>query len=274
MQILPLLIFMAFSLPVRGNSLETLSIHNGVNLKIFTVSDLKKMRGTKTVTVDNDPAYPQQKMTYLAAPVSELFSGVNFDSDRIIEFKCLDGFSGPIDAKRLLKNSPDSSKAFIAFEVLNSPWPKLKPSSEATAGPFYLIWDRPELSKIVTEEWPYQLKELNLRGKFDEHYPNLTPKLEKFRRGFEVFRTNCLPCHKLNQQGHGTLGPDLNHPYSPTEYMGEIFLPMLIRDPQSLRKFPNSKMPAFSKKDLPDSDLNALIQYLSHMARTRHDTKL
>jgi cytochrome c1 len=39
-----------------------------------------------------------------------------------------------------------------------------------------------------------------------------------------------------------------------------------IRDPQSLRQWPQAKMPGFSAEVLPDTDLEMLVGYLKHMA--------
>ena len=39
-----------------------------------------------------------------------------------------------------------------------------------------------------------------------------------------------------------------------------------IRDPQSLRHWPQGRMPGFSAATLPDGELHQLIGYLRHMA--------
>ena len=59
-----------------------------------------------------------------------------------------------------MRTGPGQSIAYIAIENPKSKWPDLplKPSS-GSAGPFYLVWLKPELSGILQEEWPY-LKEM------------------------------------------------------------------------------------------------------------------
>ena len=47
---------------------------------------------------------------------------------------------------------------------------------------------------------------------------------------------------------------------------GADFLKRYIRDPQSLRQWPQAKMPGFSATVLPDGDLERLVGYLKHMA--------
>ena len=85
-------------------------------------------------------------------------------------------------------------------------------------------------------------------------------------QGFALFQKNCLACHRLNGAGDAQLGPDLNLPHNPTEYFQPAFLRQLIRDPQSLRRWPQAKMPAFAASVLPDSELELLVGYLKHMA--------
>ncbi|MNP11251.1 hypothetical protein D3C76_1034280 [compost metagenome] len=62
------------------------------------------------------------------------------------------------------------------------------------------------------------------------------------------------------------MGPDLNIPFSPTEYLSGDFLRRYIRDPQSLRQWPQAKMPGFDQAVLPDAELDKLVAYLRHMA--------
>ncbi|MCX7079801.1 MAG: cytochrome c, partial [Pseudomonas sp.] len=85
-------------------------------------------------------------------------------------------------------------------------------------------------------------------------------------QGFALFQKNCLACHRLNGAGDAQFGPDLNIPFSPTEYFGTDFLKRYIRDPQSLRHWPQAKMPGFSATVLPDAELDLLMGYLKHMA--------
>jgi cytochrome c1 len=62
-------------------------------------------------------------------------------------------------------------------------------------------------------------------------------------------------------------------PYSPTEYLRADLLRGFIRNPQSLRRWPQARMPAFSEKMLSDADLDAVLDYLKHMAERRRSTK-
>jgi mono/diheme cytochrome c family protein len=92
------------------------------------------------------------------------------------------------------------------------------------------------------------------------------PKDAPARRGFAVFQRNCITCHTLNGQGDAKLGPDLNIPHSPTEYLRDDMLRTLVRNPQDLRHWPQAKMPGFDRQTLSDADLDDLVAYLKHMA--------
>ncbi|MCY1377680.1 hypothetical protein D9M69_652650 [compost metagenome] len=50
------------------------------------------------------------------------------------------------------------------------------------------------------------------------------------------------------------------------EYLGDDKLAKLIRDPQSLRWWPDARMSAIDEKTLSDADLKDLLAYLHHMA--------
>ncbi|WP_288502942.1 cytochrome c, partial [uncultured Pseudomonas sp.] len=92
------------------------------------------------------------------------------------------------------------------------------------------------------------------------------PSGSPVRQGFALFQQNCLACHRLNGAGDAQVGPDLNVPHNPTEYFQPGYLRRLIRDPQSLRQWPQAKMPGFAPSVLSDKELDALLAYLRHMA--------
>ena len=75
----------------------------------------------------------------------------------------------------------------------------------------------------------------------------------------------CLTCHKLNGAGAADVGPDLNLPQNPTEYLTPQGLHDLIRDPKAVRSWPAQVMPALSDY-LSDSDVELITAYLKHMA--------
>ena len=232
----------------------------------YATAALLGMPTATTVTIPNDVAY-KRDMTFRAVPMPVLLAGVA--SDDTLRFTASDGFVAMIPAAQLLSRS--GATAYLAVEAVDAPWPPLKADSPATAGPFYLVWLHPERGAISAEEWPYQIARIDVVAPLAKRYPMLAPSAglsarDPVRHGYAVFARNCAVCHTLNMGGDATIGPDLNVPYNPTEYMRIDALRRLIRDPQSLRRWPAAKMPSFDVKVVSDRDLTDLLAYLRHMA--------
>src|SRR3546814_20473166 len=78
----------------------------------------------------------------------------------------------------------------------------------------------------------------------------------------------CATCHQLNHGVDASIGPDLNLPFNLTEYCQPDYLRQYIRDPASIRSWPQMRMPGFSQSAMDDAQLDELLAYLRHM-RTR-----
>lgn len=252
---------------------QQLKVSDGQTTKSYSVQQLLARKDLQPLIVKKDPAYEGQRRTYKAVPVTALFEGLSVAPDAVIQFRALDGFSAPLPKERLLNKNMKKSRAFIAVEDPKKPWPHLG-KGKPSAGPFYLVWQNPELSDVGTEEWPFMLAALEVKGSFGSLYPQIFPdsKLPEdnpVRKGFRLFTKNCFACHTLNKVGSSHLGPDLNVPQSPTEYLKSDALVRLIRNPQNLRHWPESKMKGFSKEELSDQDIQQIILYLKHMASRR-----
>ena len=118
------------------------------------------------------------------------------------------------------------------------------------------------------------LAALEVKGSLRSLYPKIFPsktldKKHSVSRGFKLFVRNCFACHTMNKNGSSTIGPDLNLPMNPTEYFRQKGLRTVIRNPQMLRHWPNSRMNAFEPKDLSEKDLDHIIAYLKHMAKRK-----
>lgn len=232
----------------------------------YAPAALLGMPAAASVTIPNDIAY-KRDMTFRAVPVANLLAGIA--ADDTLRFVASDGFVATIPVAPLL--SRGGAIAYLAIEPADALWPPLKPDASATAGPFYLVWLHPERGNITPEQWLYQIARIEAVAPLLKRYPMLAPAAslsahDAARRGYAVFEKNCSVCHTLNLGGDATVGPDLNVPYNPTEYMRIDALRRLIRNPQSLRRWPAAKMPAFEAKLLSDRDLTDLLAYLRHMA--------
>jgi mono/diheme cytochrome c family protein len=230
----------------------------------YAPASLLGMPAASSVTIPNDVAY-KRDMSFRAVPAASLLGGVG--PDDTLRFVASDGFVATLPAALLLARS--GAVAYLAIEPVDAPWPPLKPEGGASAGPFYLVWLNPERARVTPEQWPYQVARIEAVAPLIKRYPMLGPASsahESVRRGYAVFEKNCSVCHTLNLGGDASVGPDLNVPYNPTEYMRVDALRLLIRNPQSLRRWPAAKMPAFETRLLSDRDLSDLLAYLRHMA--------
>jgi mono/diheme cytochrome c family protein len=219
------------------------------------------------VIIPADVAY-KREMNFRAVPVSALLAGVG--SDETIRFVANDGYVANLPAAPLLARG-DGAVAYLAIEPPDAPWPALTPGESATAGPFYVVWVRPELGGIRSGQWPYQVARIESVAPLVKRYPMLAPALglsaqDPIRHGFAAYEKHCSACHTLNLGGDAAIGPDLNVPYNPTEYLRVDALRRLIRDPQSLRRWQAAKMPKFPVANLSDRELTDLLAYLRHMA--------
>lgn len=272
------LFFMTSATPqslASNNNDPQLSVKTAKRTWIFSRSELLKRNDLTLLKVENDPAFSDREMTYEAVPIYALFSGIEVPTDATIQFQCLDGFSAPISRDLFLNQSSSGSIAFLAIERKNRKWPAIHPPENMqTPGPFYLIWKNPKASGIGREEWPFQLSGFEVQNSLRSTFPAVFPahdlsESHAVNQGFRLFMKNCFSCHTLNLQGRTQMGPDLNVPMNPVEYLNASALGSLIRNPQALRYWPNSKMKGFSKKELSDTDVGNIIEYLTYMSKRK-----
>lgn len=221
----------------------------------------------RRIQVPDDVSY-HRHMEYQAVPLAALLAGLG--PGAALQIMATDGFTAEILAASLFATRDEGARAWLAVEDPATPWPALS-AGKPSAGPFYLVWTNPSLGGIVPEQWPYQIASIKAVAPATERFVAMLPAPglpadNPIVRGFGVFRVNCMVCHTMNGQGDASMGPDLNIPYNPTEYLQPAFLQRYIRDPQSLRHWPQARMPAFNEQIMAGDDLQALISYLTHMA--------
>ncbi len=256
------LLALFFTLPVAAAQLTVELDHAS---KTWQTAELLKHPDAQTVQIVDDVSY-KRAMTYRAVPLAVLLP--DLDPQSHLQAVALDGFAAELAAAPLLEKR--GARAWLAVEDPADPWPALAPG-KPSAGPFYLVWTDPQTGHISPEQWPFQVAVIKQLKGVAERFPALLPdpKLaadDPINQGFALFQKNCLACHRLNGAGDAQVGPDLNIPYNPTEYFGGDFLKRYIRDPQSLRHWPQAKMPGFAANVLPDSELELLVGYLKHMS--------
>jgi mono/diheme cytochrome c family protein len=251
-----------------------LVIEAGPSRTSLTSTELLKRADAVRIVVPDSPVYPSRPFEFRAVPLDALLSPEEIPGTMHVRFVCGDGFQSSIIASRALSSRPGGSRAYLAIDDPERPWPPVDGKPDVRPGPFFLIWTNPSADRVLAEEWPYQIARIQVVPAPDASYPHLNPAAEiaagdPIRKGFGLFTRLCLPCHTLNGEGPSTIGPDLNLPMSPTDYFRDGVLGKYVRDPRSVRVWPGQRMPAFSKEDLPEEDLAALESYLRHMAARR-----
>jgi mono/diheme cytochrome c family protein len=250
----------------------TLTITAGTVTNHFTAAELLSRTDLASVQIPPHVDYGIS-LTLQAVPLLDLLAAFPLERFDRLEASATDGFVAQIPLALIEAGKSGGSVAWIAVENPSDPWPKL-PGKDASAGPFYLIWQYPERSHVANEQWPYMLEKLTAVQSPELRWPQLAvnaalPADAPARLGEAVFATQCLPCHRLNGGGASEIGPNLRQPMAATDYMTEPGLRALVRDPKSVRTWPQQQMPAFSPTLMPDTDLNALIAYLKQIASQR-----
>ena len=237
--------------------------------RTVSAAELLARKDVADITIANDVAYGKP-MTYKAVPLLALLgrsAKLDFDT---LQGAATDGYVSELPMALIKRGAAGGAVAWIAIEPPSKAWPKI-PKKNISAGPFYLVWQSPKKSNITPGQWPYALGALEGVRSPMQRWPQLSVASSygdeaPERRGMRVFVKHCLSCHRLNGGGGADAGPDVMKPMAVTEYMTEKGLRALIRDPASVRSWPQRKMTGFAKDILSDRDLNDLISYLKAQA--------
>jgi hypothetical protein len=161
-------------------------------------ADLLRDPAIVEIEVPQDIVY-RRAMRYRAIPLAVLLRDFVIPPGQAIEAVASDGFVAtlPLD---LLRRSPGGSGSvpYLAIEPPASPWPKLDGKTTG-AGPFYIVWLRPEADGIRSEQWPYEVVEIRASDLPAKRWPALAvdPKLpaEDPRRAGEA-----PSCHHVSRR--------------------------------------------------------------------------
>jgi mono/diheme cytochrome c family protein len=267
-----LLVFQATAGYAAGDS-RTLTILGEAGKCELPSSELLRHPQIETIAI-NVAAYRKEPRTFASVPFAAILRKcLPVPDDARVEFVARDGYTANIAASLLLNTQAGQSVAYLAIEDPAKPW-AVYAGGPDTPGPFALVWKNPEVANIGREQWPFKFDRVVVTGTVESTYPAIVPDpkardFERLNQGFHVFVKNCLACHRLNGVGPGVMGPDLNHPMSPTEYFAPGILRQYIRNPQSVRSHPRSAMGPFTPEMIPDAELDNLILYLTDMAQRR-----
>jgi mono/diheme cytochrome c family protein len=247
----------------------TITVTVGNDTRSFTRGELLARSDATTIQVVRDVTY-SVPMTYSAVPIASLLAGMTLPPESAIEAVALDGFIAQLPLDLVLNTDESKAVAWLAIEPADHPWPPI-PGKDVSAGPFYIVWTGAEVGSIRSEQWPYNVAKLVRQPSPASRWPALAvnaalPPTDPVRAGQDLFVVQCLPCHKLNGAGASHVGPDLNLPQNPTEYLTPQGLHDLIRNPRAVRTWPALAMPSFPPDHLSDREIELIIAYLKHMA--------
>ncbi len=257
-------------LPAMAEAAEpSLTVSVGGETRSFTRQELLARSDAATIQVPMDISY-RTPTTYRAVPVAALLAGRSIPPDSVIEAVAIDGFVAQLPLDLVLNTDESKAVAWLAVEEPDRPWPKL-PEKDASAGPFYIVWTGAEAGSIRSEQWPFQMAKLESQPSPAARWPALAvdpelPPTDPIRAGQALYVVQCLTCHKLNKAGASDVGPDLNLPQNPTEYLSPKGLHDLIRNPKAVRTWPAQAMPPFPSDYLSDREIDLIAAYLKHMA--------
>lgn len=236
---------------------QTLTVTVGGKAATLDVAQLRKQLPVEQLTLKN-PAYEDRRITYRGFwlnAVLEHVGGPKFDPD-VLTFTCKDGYQPTVS----LSKNP-KLKLFLAFSESTGGWLPLEHKGAfISPGPFYVVGAKS--ADYKTFAWPYQVVAIESTV-VAKTYPKLEPTTdaEGVTAGHGLFIQHCVACHSINLQG-GTVGPELNIPKSVTEYRDRGTLKAFIKDARSFRA--RTGMLQFTH--LTDPELEALLDYLTHMA--------
>lgn len=241
----------------------------GGETRHFTRDQLLARPDAATIEVAKDAIYGRA-MTYRAVPVAALIAGLTPPPGTVIEAIATDGYAAQLPVDLILNTDPKLVIAWVAIEPTDAPWPKL-PEKTVSAGTFYLVWTGDQAATVRSEQWPYQMAKLDTQPSPAARWPELAvdpalPAADPIRSGQTLFVTQCLVCHKFSGAGSADVGPDLNRPMNPTQYLTPAALHALIRDPASVRDWPDRKMQGFTPEQMSDREIDQVVAYLKHMA--------
>jgi mono/diheme cytochrome c family protein len=256
---------------------KDLTISIGGVTRSFSAEALLKNPAATTIDIPKDASY-SKPMHYQALPLVAALKDFALPGDQVLQAVATDGFTATLPTDLIRRDTARKGAVpYLAIEPPGQPWPKLA-GKDTSAGPFYIVWLRPEKDDVRPEQWPYGVVKIAAADSPAKRWPALA--LDKklaadapARAGQALFATNCMVCHRMNGAGDAEVGPDLNLPKNPVEYFKKDALHAYIRDPSSLRAWKAMGMKGFGNDALSDREIDLIIAYLDYMAAHKAPAK-
>lgn len=261
------------SISCKGGDAETRALTFLIASQVVTTLTAEEL--TQKIEPDQvevfEP-YERSQIVFTALPLEQVLDvayGASWREHEAILFTCRDGYQPTIPVRRVTEQ-----RGFLAtarsgdagFTILKLEEGRQK---RIDLGPFYVIWENLDDARVRSEGdygWPYQVVQIDLvtfRSRFREMTPPENAS-SKVVAGFEAFVVHCSKCHTINGHG-GDVGPELNYPANPTEYMNDAWLRKWIEDPTTMRLAP--RMPPLNP-ELPERArvTDEIVAYLEAMS--------
>lgn len=257
----------------------TLTIKDNNNELVLTRDQLLSQNNRKSqkLNMTNSRAYLGVNMRYQAVKICDLLKPFTIKQSDTIEFVSSDNFYALVPAHHVTNCDTDKSVAYIAIETSDRPWPKLTYNNpnrhqpdHGTAGPFAVVWTKPEVDYISNEYWAWKIIQINIlhQGNISNVIPAPQHVKQAIRNGYHAYVSRCSGCHTINHIGKGKIGHDLNLPTNAlTHFADTKTFKKFVRDPQSVRKKANDRMSGTSEQFLSNNDLDDLTAYLSYIGK-------
>lgn len=258
--------------PPQQNPERTLEFRiDAKRVGALTVHELTRAVEPRDVEVFEP--YEQTEVGFEALPLQKVFDeayGPRWREHEAVVFTCRDGYQPTIPVRRIRNKEgflAIERRGDVGFSILKYEEGKTR---RVSLEPFYIIWENLDDAHTRSEGdygWPYQVVSIDLVS-FRSRFGTMTPPegaTPHVLAGFEGFVVHCSKCHAINGHG-GEIGPELNYPANPTEYMKGPWLRKWIADPESVRL--NPRMPPLNP-DLVERDrvIDEIVAYLQTMAR-------
>jgi mono/diheme cytochrome c family protein len=266
---------LALAAPVDA---QTLTLADRTKTSTVTRDALLARPDARDIAIPRDPVYGRA-MTYRAVPAAALLAGLAVGDDDYVQARATDDFSVAIPARLLAAAPGGAVEAFVAIEPAAAQWPALPGANKmGSAGPFYIVWRARTPAalddQVSSEYWSYHLAALTVGDSPVERWPQLAvgaevPPADPIRRGLDRFVAICMACHRFDGAGEGAMGPDLARPMNPADWFQPGALAKFIRDPKSVRDWPDAKMAPSDPATLSDRDIAAVVAWLTYKAGRR-----
>ena len=249
---------------------RVLRVQDGAAERQYTVPELIAAIGLTELRVAKDPHFGPDRV-FSGFALDPLLNHIGLGDASELLLVCADGYRIPFD-KSTLK---PSLRGLLAVRDTALPadgethWEGYRHGAElVNFDPFYLVWagayDRldPDTEALP---WPFQLTEIQRFDRDAYFAPARPPAGADLQKGFAIYTAHCGKCHRMRGVG-GDVGPALDREGS----LSSLFTTAQLRDyvRHDERRFPQSKMPPFSKLLRP-SEIDQVVAYLRAMQPTR-----